>query len=524
MVKIVTVSEMRVIELEADAAGLTYAQMMKNAGQGLADVVEEVYGQGGERSIMALVGSGNNGGDALVALERLAGKGWNARAYLVRMRPEADVLVERLSRAGGTILYQEGDTDFENLNALMRSSRVLLDGIYGTGIRLPLSGEASAAARGAMRIVRAYLRRSHSELHVVAVDCPSGVDCDSGAAADETIGAEMTVTMAAVKMGLLRFPAAKLIGALRVVGIGPVEELRAWMGVRRRMIEMEDIQLPPRPLDAHKGTFGTALIVAGSTNYTGAALLAGEAAYRAGAGLVTMAIPAPLHATLAGRLAEATWVLLPHTEGIICKEAVADVRTNLGRATSVLVGPGMGAAAAAKEFVACLVREISNELSGLVFDADGLRHLVMVSEDWSKLIPARTVLTPHAGEMGAMTGLSVEEIQQRRIETAEQAAQSWGHVVVLKGAYTVIADPEGETSVIPVATPALARAGTGDVLAGLIVGLRAQGMDAFEAAKAGAMIHAKAGMLAAERMGSTASVLAGDVLNAIPAVMAKLVR
>jgi len=150
-----------------------------------------------------------------------------------------------------------------------------------------------------------------------------------------------------------------------------------------------------------------------------------------------------------------------------------------------------------------------------------LRHVSQIS-DWYTKLPAWTVLTPHPGEMSVLTGLSREEIQSKREEVAERYAKEWGHVVVLKGAFTVIASPDGRRTTIPVATPALARAGTGDVLAGVTVGLRAQGLDAFDAAVAGAFIHAQAGLLAADEIGTTASVLAGDVLNAIPAVLAKL--
>jgi NAD(P)H-hydrate epimerase len=157
-------------------------------------------------------------------------------------------------------------------------------------------------------------------------------------------------------------------------------------------------------------------------------------------------------------------------------------------------------------------------LPPLVFDADGLKLLAKLP-NWPKLLPAPAILTPHPGEMSVLTGLSAEEIQKDRLEIAKKFAAQWGHVVVLKGAFTVIAAPDGRTTTIPVATPALARAGTGDVLAGLIVGLRAQGMEAYEAAVAGAWIHAQAGLTAAEVQGSSAAVLAGDVLDAIADVM-----
>jgi hydroxyethylthiazole kinase-like uncharacterized protein yjeF len=354
------------------------------------------------------------------------------------------------------------------------------------------------------------------------------------------------VTMAAVKQGLLRLPAYGLAGELRLVDIGPLDELKSWQAIQNEVPDQEHVIsiLPERGLDAHKGTFGTAVIAAGSLNYTGAALLAGKAAYRVGAGLVTLAVPAPLHSALAGHFPEATWVLLPHEMGVIAS-AAADVLTkNLERATALLVGPGLGLEDTTKDFVLNLLKgakakptnrrigfvqgegkaeEEKSEkgLPPLVFDADGLKLLAKLP-DWAKLLPAPAILTPHPGEMSALTGLSVEDIQNDRLAVAKKFATEWGHVVVLKGAFTVIAAPDGRTSTIAVATPALARAGTGDVLSGLIAGLRAQGVDAYNAAVAGAWIHAQAGLAAADDLGSEAAILAGDVLESVSYVLAEL--
>jgi hydroxyethylthiazole kinase-like uncharacterized protein yjeF len=374
------------------------------------------------------------------------------------------------------------------------------------------------------------------------------VDCDSGEAALECIPADMTVTMAAVKTGLLKFPAYKLAGEINLVGIGLPEGeagLPAWKELRRSVVDEEYARavLPERPLNAHKGTFGTAVAVVGSVNYTGAALLAGKAAYRVGAGLVTLAVAGPLHAALAGHFPEATWILLPDDLGVIAENAAPVLRKNLGRATAVLIGCGFGTEETTRLFLQRFLeyetqgkpRQIGfmpatqsqeanltgKSLPALVVDADGLKLLSRIP-NWAKLLPPGTVLTPHPGEMAILTGLSKEEIQADRIEVAERFANEWGQVVVLKGAFTVIAEPGGRTAVIPVATPALARAGTGDVLAGIILGLRAQGVKGFEAAAAGAWLHAQAGLLAAAAYGNTASVLAGDLIEFLPEVIAGL--
>jgi ADP-dependent NAD(P)H-hydrate dehydratase / NAD(P)H-hydrate epimerase len=536
--KLVTVSEMQSIEKEADASGLTYDQMMENAGRGLADIVLDMYAEDVESEVVGLVGPGNNGGDTLVALSALVSNGWKARAYLVKRKK--DDLVKRFVAAGGEIL--SGDNAFQQLAEAIDTADVLLDGVLGTGTKLPLKKEIAEL----LSEVNDILDGMEESPLVVAVDCPSGVDCDSGEVADETIAADLTVTMAAVKQGLLKLPAFEYTGDLEVVDIGLPEDLPSLQNLKTEVADPDSIAalLPERALDSHKGTFGTALIAAGSVNYTGAALLAGEAAYRVGAGLVTMAIPAPLHATLAGRFPEATWVLLPHEMGVISSNGAEVLAKNFERASALLIGPGFGTENSTKEFIENVLEgkylskknaqrigfvhqetekneENKTKLPPMILDADGLKLLAQI-KDWHKKIPAPAILTPHPGEMSVLTGLSKEEIQEDRQEIASKYAREWGHVVVLKGAFTVIASPDGRMTVIPVASPALARAGTGDVLAGLIVGLRAQGLDAFDAAVAGAWIHAQAGLYAADDLGTTASVLAGDVLDSVSDVISDL--
>ncbi len=479
--KLVTVSQMQAIEKEADASGLTFDQMMENAGRGLADIILDMYAEEVEPEVVGLVGPGNNGGDTLVAMSALASNGWKARAYLVKRK--RDDLVKRFLAAGGEIL--SGDNAFQQLAETIDTADVLLDGVLGTGIKLPLKKELAEP----LSEVNDILDGMDESPLVVAVDCPSGIDCDSGEVADETIAADLTVTMAAVKQGLLRLPAFEYIGDLEVVDINLPEDIPSFEDLKTEVADPDSVAalLPERALDSHKGTFGTALIVAGSVNYTGAALLAGEAAYRVGAGLVTIAIPASLHGTLAGRFPEATWVLLPHEMGVISSSGAEVLAKSFERASALLIGPGFGTENSTKEFIENVLEgkylskknaqrigfirqeaekteENNTKLPPLIFDADGLKLLAKIS-DWQKKIPAPAILTPHPGEMSVLTGLSKEEIQD---------------------------------------------------------GLRAQGLDAFDAAVAGAWIHAQAGLYAADNLGTTASVLAGDVLDSVSDVISDL--
>ncbi len=532
--KLVTVAEMKAIENEANERGVTYAMMMEKAGKGVAEAVHSAYSRMEVKVVTGLVGSGNNGGDTLVALCHLAGMGWEAIAYLVRSREEGDPLVQSLVEAGGEVLQGEQERGWKALNDCLNRSSVLLDGVLGTGIQLPLKPEIAR--------VLGHVAAFQPLPQVVAVDCPSGVNCDTGEAAPECIPATLTVSMEAVKTGLLAFPAFKFVGNLQVVELGLPSNLENARNIRHEVVDKAWVckELPERPLDSHKGTFGTVVIAAGSINYTGAALLSATAAYRIGAGLVRLAVPGPLHAALAGQLPEATWLLLPHEQGVISENAAEILAKNLDKVSVLLLGPGWGLEDTTASFLQRLLTQkaghsrgaigfvtpsggnqtpaANNALPPLVIDADGLKLLARIS-NWPEYIKTPAVLTPHPGEMAALTGLKIGEIQESRLEIASKYAREWRQVVILKGAGTVVAAPDGRIAVIPIATSALAHAGTGDVLAGMVAGLRAQGVAAFEAAAAAAWMHARAGVLAADWLGHPASVLASDVLDSIAEVL-----
>jgi NAD(P)H-hydrate epimerase len=385
----------------------------------------------------------------------------------------------------------------------------------------------------------------------VAVDCPSGLDCDSGALDANALRADLTVTFAAAKRGQLAFPGAEAVGELVVADIGLAGLNLPALDAVPLTLATEDLVrglLPARPRNAHKGTFGRVLVVAGSVNYTGAAYLAASAAYRVGAGLVTLAVVLPVYGVLAGQLPEATWIMLPQEQGVIARAAADLLRGNYARTQGLLVGPGLGTEPETAQFVRRWLgaEEVAgqrhgqfgfvsapaapgasaNDLSPMpptVVDADGLRLMARI-EGWAGLLPHEAVLTPHPGEMAALTGLDKDVIEADRIGTAQKFAAQWGRVVVLKGAFTIVAAPDGRTVVQPFATAALARAGTGDVLAGTIVSLMAQGLSAFDAAVAGAFLHGQAGLLAAQALGTTASVLATDIIEGLIEALAAFER
>jgi len=534
--KLVSVEQIRNFEKEANDNGLTYQKMMENAGRGLGKEIHEIsHSHNKEDSkILGLVGPGNNGSDTLIALCYLAEQEANVTACLINRKNEDDQLLKKFNSLGGKTIFCEEKKNFE-LSDLIKNCEILVDGVLGTGFKLPLKAEIKLPLQNVNKI----LNELEDRPIVIAVDCPSGIDNDTGGVSDETIPADYTICMAAIKQGLLKIPAYEFIGKLRVVDIGFNEKNSSFNSVKRRVANQKLINsfIQKRPLDAHKGTFGTALIVAGSLNYTGAALLAGKAAYRIGVGLVTLGIPSLLHAPLAGHFPEATWLLLPNEMGSIAGSAASVVMKNFEKANALLVGCGFGTEDSTYEFLEDLlcnsVKTKKNQerigfvknlrkddlaqnykIPPLVIDADGLNLLAKIPE-WSKILPENTILTPHPGEMETLTGVSKEKIQANRSSVAEHFAKEWQQIVVLKGAFTIIASPDGSTTTIPVATPALARAGSGDVLAGMIVGYRAQGMDAYRSAIVGAWYHAIAGLLAADSMGGVTSIIAGDIIEAI---------
>lgn len=509
MAKLVSVAEMLAVEKAANAAGLSYEQMMENAGQGLAKSIV-AHSHDIEKSIFALVGGGNNGGDALLACASLAEQGWKVGVYLQAER-EDDPYVERVQQQGGKIILKKKNAEGVQVTKLISQYAVLLDGLLGIGIKLPLRPKSA----GLLADVKLALAQTDKPPLVIAVDCPSGMDCDTGEIAGETLNADLTLSMAAVKRGMLTLPAFESLGELEVVNIGLPEDLKEWADIKRFVLDQSWVRslLPERPLDAHKGTFGTALILAGSKQFPGAALLAGQAAARSGTGLITMAVPNATLDLIVWQMPEAIWIPLIASQDWMSEEDIHAISEKLENVDAALLGPGFGLDEATARFIDEFLK--LKKIPPLVIDADGLKLLAGLDK-WHNRLPEESVLTPHPGEMAILTGVDKEKIQAERLEIAERFAAKWKQVVLLKGAFSVIAAPDGRTALLPLSTSALATAGTGDVLAGLITGLRAQGLSAFDAACAGAWLHGMAALNAAANIGGSAGVIAGDLLVEFP--------
>lgn len=515
--KIVTVQQMRAIEKAADQNGLSYVDMMNNAGTNLGHWVDTTFRKTSNNVVLGLVGGGNNGGDTLIALTYLAKRGWIVFAYLVKARDPDDPCLLNFLSAGGKTTSVDADISRAHLTELISHTGIILDGMLGIGFKPPLSSDF----KHFMSTVLDLIAKHPHKPKIIAVDCPSGVDCTNGIVEEAVIPADFTTCMAAAKSGLLKFPAFSYCGTLVEIPIGLPDEFTPLTGINSEVFMFKDAAnlLPSRPLDAHKGTFGTCQILAGSSSYPGAAFLAGKAAYLSGAGLVEVLANSDLRCTLSGSFPEAIWSELPDNE----LKLLEKLKIRAKNQNALLVGPGIGTTLEMKLLFSMIVslyaaRKINYPL---VIDADGLRLLSTIDGWWQEL-PQDTILTPHPGEMAELCHESISEIQTSRITIASEFAIRWRKIIVLKGAITVIADPTGNTYCIPVATSALSTAGTGDILAGLVAGFRAQGTPATDACLLATSLHADAGLLAYEAYDQTFSVTACDILSTIPESLMKL--
>ena len=551
--KLVTVEQMRRIEQASDTAGHTYAAMMERAGTAVAAAIESRVAVKNRRVLM-LIGPGNNGGDGLVAAHALREAGAEVSCYLFRDRPD-DPLLIAVGEQGCFVAVAPNDLQFRVLRRLAKGADVIVDALLGTGTARPIEGDLAQM----LQIVRSETGRSRDseELRelggiprispvserplLIAVDGPTGLNYDTGALDPAAIPADVTVTFAYPKLGHLAFPGAAACGQLVVADIGTDPKLADDVTLQVADAEMVRSLLPARPAGAHKGTFGKAMIVAGSIYYSGAAALAAQAATRVGTGLVTLCPPRSIYDVVASKLTEVTYQPLPDDMGVLNTDAARILIEKIEGYQALLVGPGLSTEKETVAFVRSLLNveppakkarmgfqastaESEPEkvtLPPLVVDADALNALAEV-DGWAERLPRPSILTPHPGEMARLMRLEDKSaLDQDRVGTARKMAAEWGHIVILKGAFTVIAHPGGHAAVLPFANPALATAGSGDVLAGAIVGLLAQGLAPFEAALCGAYVHGLAGEIARREIGDAGAV-ASDVLARLPSAIRQL--
>ncbi len=511
--RLVQTEAMRRLEADAVAIGMTEPTLMELAGYNIAALLREKGQLSSGDRVLVLAGSGNNGGDGLVAAYHLQRAGMRPCVYLTRGRTDDPNLTRVNSLQIPVAVHGEGDSA-KLLQEWIETSACVLDALLGIGARPPLRGS-----------ILEVLTTLHETLPVetlrVAVDIPSGIDANTGRADAHAFQANFTLATGLPKPGCYVGKGADCAGEVLVADIGLPAQWAERLPLQRTSASHVREILPKRPGGAHKGTFGRALIVAGSPRYIGAAYLSATAAARAGAGLVTLAVPASIHPMLAAKASECTFLPLPDQAGCLTPNALKSISHVLPQYRAVLVGCGLGNDPETFSLVRAFLSHLRDAADALplVLDADGINAVVGL--DVQTTLPAHTILTPHAGELGRLLDLTATAADEDRLQLAPQCAVDWNIVMLAKGAPTIVSAPDGTTNINPHRNPALATAGTGDVLAGIVVGLLAQGVQPRAAAVAGAFIHGEAGEHVRARLGES-GLLASDLLGEIPLVMKAL--
>lgn len=504
-------AEMRKIDqIAINTFGIPGVVLMENAGTEVARKVMKVLGTVDNKMVCIFAGKGNNGGDGFVVARHLYNQGVKIKVFLLGPRSavtgDAKVNLEIIISMGISVIEISSERDWEKAKIAATFADCLVDAMLGTGFSGKITGEMAKA----VDIINT------ADKIVVAIDVPTGVDADTGQLRGVAVKADYTVTFGLPKLGLLIYPGAQYAGKLIVADIGIPFKLLVDDSIRQNIITAGSVKalLGSRQPDAHKGTNGKVLIVAGSKGMTGAAALASMAALRTGAGLVTLGVAESLNEIMEVKLTEVMTKPLPESaDGGIGRKALPHIEDMAAKSDVLAIGPGLGR----NDETMAVVRDVvKNAECPLVIDADGLNALVGQT-DILKHTKALPIVTPHPGEMARLLEITVKDVNADRVGIARLAAGLWGAIVVLKGARTIVAYPDGEIYINTTGNSGMATGGTGDVLTGVIAGLIAQGLTSHAAAVAGVHIHGLGGDIAASN--GTIGLIASDVIAALPAAI-----
>lgn len=481
------------------------SQLMENAGSACAKAIDKLLGGADGKCAVILAGKGNNGGDGIVIAKRLTEMGAQAPVVLVSGQPMAQEAREAFNRYGGDCIVVPYETRPDAVRNALASADLIVDCVFGTGFKGQLDG--------GMAELFAYVNDLKNAKRI-SVDIPSGVNSDTGDIAQNAFKPHATLVLGAMKQGLLNHPCYDFCGDIQLLDIGISESCYRDYAAQLTDESIMKLQLP-RPKNSNKGNYGKLVNIAGSACYCGAAVLSSRAALRTGAGIVTLATPKRVVNAIAAAIPEVVFFPLDQNEdGFMERNTAKRLGLPLIDATAVAMGCGMGNNDNSRIIVRAVLKTGS---CPLILDADGINCIannINVIKDSGRPI----VMTPHPRELSRATGLSVQEIQADRLNIAKEFAREKNVVLLLKGVNTVIAAPDGRTFVNSTGNPALAKAGTGDVLTGIIGGFLAQGMEPFYAAALGAYVHGKCADKLVENA-SEASILASDLIEYLPYVL-----
>ncbi len=508
--KVLAAEQMQAVDRRAiDEIGIPGVVLMENAGRAVAEEIVSRYSSQGLQRAVVLAGKGNNGGDGYVIARHLLDHDWDVLTLVFAesgtVTGDAATHLKTLVNCDGQVVYISTEEDFDAVVEDIGDFTVVVDALFGTGLAKPLQG----LLLDAVGWINCQL------CPVVAVDIPSGVNGSNGQIMGDAVNADLTVTFAFPKIGQVTFPGARHAGELVVADIGIPKQVMYEAVADCLLVDADQARqlLPLRSRDGHKGTFGHLLVLAGSTGKCGAAVMAAESGLRAGAGLVTLACPESVQPVIAAKVTEVMTVPLVALRGEVSMQALQDIQSLAEGKRAMALGPGLGLG----EDVGSLVRRVVQDVAlPMVIDADALNALIDHLHVLDRQDGPELVLTPHPGEMSRLTGLPIAEIQTSRFRVAREFAVQHHVVLVLKGARTLIASPDGTVHINTTGHAGMASGGMGDVLTGLIGGLLAQGLSAKDAATLGVFLHGKA----ADRLFDTfgdAGLLASDVMYELPA-------
>ncbi len=506
--KIVTAHQMQELDRRTiQEAGVPGQVLMERAGAGVVAAMETRFGPMKGKTVTIFCGKGNNGGDGFVVARLLHRKRVHVQVCLLAhardLTGDARLMYRRMGKEVGTSHVVRAPSP-DRMRHLTQRSHLLVDALLGTGTSAPVTGLYEEAIH----------TMNTSGIPAIAVDLPSGIHADTGVTLGTAVHASLTVTLGNPKLGLLLGAGIDHAGQVQHVDIGiPTPYVEA-MRIPIALLTPAAIRswLPTRRASSHKGTFGHTGIIAGASGTNGAAALAATAALRAGSGLVTVATPASVQASLTASVMEAMTLPLPETcDATVSRHALPRLHTFMQARSAIGIGPGLSTHAETSDVVRTLIARCDRPI---VIDADALNALAGHTHIL-RLCPVPPILTPHPGEMARLLGTTTDTITCNRLGVAQDFARTHSSIVVLKGARTIIAHPHGHTAISPTGNPGMATAGTGDVLTGVITGLLAQGLAPWEAAQSGVYLHGLAGDLAAEEYGH-AGLMAGDLLHYLP--------
>ena len=518
--KIVSRREMSGLENTMHQQGISTDALIRRVGRAISEQLTGLIESPDTKSVAILVGPGNNGADGLAAAPYLFDSGFSVRVFLCADKGRHDQ--ELISQLGDgvecTDLTQAVRHDFEEE---IGQFDIVVDALLGIGRRRRIQGVMASVL---LDVAASF--QANPERLIVAIDVPSGMDADTGEVDDLTLPATHTLAVGNPKRGFFLSPGYRYTGIVESLDIGMDPEASA--SIQCELIGIEDFQSTKEfsniTIDSHKGTKGHVLVIAGSSEYPGAAILAATAAYRAGCGLVTLASPASIFPIIAGQLPEAIHLTYPDlsSDGATTEAVRLIHGLEMGNYDSVVIGCGLGTGRFPSRFVKEVVEFIDEGSNSIpvVVDADALNAFADIDSWWENL-HGNFILTPHPGEMSRLVHMSTSDVQRGRLDIASLLAKKVNQITVLKGAFTVVADSDGGTYVNPHATSVLATAGTGDVLAGLIGSLLSQGLPQLLAVKLAVYVHGQAGEELGDVVGKR-GVIASDVASYLPHVINKL--